>query len=159
MPSMKGFHALRHLPEEKITDKISRRVLVGDKEMVVWWSMKAGAHAAAHAHPHEQIFWLISGTMEFRLGGEQWTCRAGDGGGTAPGDWGTPSSVAPVSCAMSLAVSRGYQLSCRMTVTRSSRIWRMSAATCCGDGGIPGRSSMTPPSTSPKALQKYGQLS
>src|SRR5438309_9337013 len=75
---MKGFHALRRLPEEKITDKISRRVLVGDKEMVVWWSMKAGAHAAAHTHPHEQIFWLISGTMEFRLGGEKRTCRAGD---------------------------------------------------------------------------------
>src|SRR3989442_1518392 len=85
MPSMKGFHALRRLPEEKITDKISRRVLVGDKEMVVWWSMKAGAHAAAHTHPHEQIFWLISGTMEFRLGGEKRTCRAGDVGVIAGG--------------------------------------------------------------------------
>jgi len=85
MPSMKGFHALRRLPEEKITDKISRRVLVGDKEMVVWWSMKAGAHAAAHQHPHEQIFWLISGTMEFRLGGEKRTCRAGDVGVIAGG--------------------------------------------------------------------------
>ena len=41
MPSMKGFYALKHLPEEKITDKITRRVLVGDKEMVVWWSMTA----------------------------------------------------------------------------------------------------------------------
>ena len=40
MPSMKGFHALKHLPEEKVTDKISRRVLVGDQEMIVWWSMK-----------------------------------------------------------------------------------------------------------------------
>src|SRR2546426_10868580 len=91
MPSMKGFHALRRLPEEKITDKISRRVLVGDKEMVVWWSMKAGAHAAAHTHPHEQIFWLISGTMEFRLGGEKRTCRAGDvgviAGGVGDGGW------------------------------------------------------------------------
>jgi len=32
---------------EKVTDTISRRILVGDKEMVVWWSMKAGVHAAA----------------------------------------------------------------------------------------------------------------
>ena len=80
MSVMKGFHALRELPEEKVTDKVSRRVLIGEKEMFVWWSMKAGAHAAAHAHPHEQIFWLISGTMEFRLGGEKRTCRAGDAG-------------------------------------------------------------------------------
>jgi quercetin dioxygenase-like cupin family protein len=76
--SMTGFHSLRDLPEEKVTDKISRRILVGDNEMIVWWSMKAGAHAAAHRHPHEQIFWMISGTMDFRLGDERRTCRAGD---------------------------------------------------------------------------------
>ena len=52
MPSMRGYFALKDLPEEKITDTISRRMLVGDKEMVVWWSMKAGTHAAAHKHPH-----------------------------------------------------------------------------------------------------------
>jgi len=80
MPSMKGFYALKHLPEEKITDRITRRVLVGDKEMVVWWSMTAGAHAAAHKHPHEQIFWMISGRMEFDLDGEKRVCRAGDCG-------------------------------------------------------------------------------
>ena len=44
MSSMAGFHTLKHLPEEKISDKISRRVLIGDKTMIVWWSMKAGAH-------------------------------------------------------------------------------------------------------------------
>jgi len=80
MPSMTGFSALRQLPEEKVTDKISRRLLVGDKEMIVWWSMKAGAHAAAHSHPHEQMFWMISGRMEFRLGGAKRTCGPGDVG-------------------------------------------------------------------------------
>ena len=80
MPSMKGFHALKNLPEEKITDTISRRVLAGDKEMVVWWSMKAGAHAAAHQHPHEQVFWMLKGKMEFRLGNEKRTCGPGDVG-------------------------------------------------------------------------------
>jgi len=78
MSIMKGFHALRELPEEKVTDKISRRVLIGEKEMIVWWSMKAGAHAAAHRHPQEQMFWMISGRMDFRLGGERRTCRPGD---------------------------------------------------------------------------------
>lgn len=78
MPSMRGFFALTKLPEEKVTDQITRRVLAGDKEMIVWWSMKAGAHAAAHAHPHEQIFWMISGRMEFRLGDEKRTCGPGD---------------------------------------------------------------------------------
>lgn len=78
MPPMKGFHALARLPVEKVTDKISRRMLVGDREMIVWWSMKAGAHAAAHRHPHEQIAWMLSGKMEFRLGNERRVCGPGD---------------------------------------------------------------------------------
>ena len=78
MSMMKGFHALRELPEEKVTGTISRRILVGEKEMIVWWSMKAGAHAAAHRHPHEQMFWMISGRMDFRLGAERKICGPGD---------------------------------------------------------------------------------
>jgi quercetin dioxygenase-like cupin family protein len=80
MPVMTGFHALNDLPIEKVTDKITRRVLAGDKGMVVWWSMKAGAHAAAHRHPHEQMFWVLEGRMEFRLGQDTRTCVAGDVG-------------------------------------------------------------------------------
>jgi quercetin dioxygenase-like cupin family protein len=79
-PTTKGIQALRDLPEEKISDQITRRILVGEKEMIVWWSMKAGAHAAAHKHPHEQAFWVISGRMDFRLGGERRMCQAGDVG-------------------------------------------------------------------------------
>jgi quercetin dioxygenase-like cupin family protein len=80
MPIVRGFEALQRLPEEKVTEQISRRVLAGERAMVVWWSMKAGVHAAAHHHPHEQVFWVLSGCMDFRLGGERRTCRAGDVG-------------------------------------------------------------------------------
>jgi len=80
MAVIKGFEALKNLPQERVTDRISRRILTGEKEMIVWWSMKAGAHAAAHAHPHEQIFWMLSGRMDFRLGDERRTCRTGDVG-------------------------------------------------------------------------------
>ncbi len=80
MTLMQGFRRLQELPEEKISDRISRRVLTGDKAMLVWWSMKAGVHAAAHQHPHEQVFWVLSGRMDFRLGDERRTCVAGDVG-------------------------------------------------------------------------------
>lgn len=80
MPVMPGFHRLEHLPAEKVTDKISRRVLVGDKQMIVWWSMKAGVHAAAHRHPHEQVFWVLAGRMDFRLGDQRRTCGPGEVG-------------------------------------------------------------------------------
>ena len=78
VPAMKGFMKLDHVPEEKVTDRITRRIVTGEKEMIAFWKMKAGAHAAAHKHPHEQISWMLSGKMEFRLGREKRTCGPGD---------------------------------------------------------------------------------
>jgi unsaturated pyranuronate lyase len=80
MQGMAGFHVLDQVPEEKITDQITRKIVTGERQMMVWWSMKAGAYAAPHKHPHEQIFVMLSGCMEFRLGNEWRTCRAGDVG-------------------------------------------------------------------------------
>ena len=51
------------------------RILVGDKEMVVWWSMKAGVHAAAHQHPHEQMF-VVMRARPVRPG-TRWRSRSG----------------------------------------------------------------------------------
>jgi quercetin dioxygenase-like cupin family protein len=78
MPKLSGFASLATLPEERVTDKISRKIAAGDQEMIVWWSIKAGAHAAAHKHPHEQISWMLKGNMEFRLGDERRSCGPGD---------------------------------------------------------------------------------
>ncbi|MBM4440942.1 MAG: cupin domain-containing protein [Candidatus Rokubacteria bacterium] len=80
MPAITGFDALTNLPEEKISPQISRRVLSGAQGMVVWWSMKQGAHAAAHRHPNEQLFWVTSGSMDIRIGAERRVCKAGDCG-------------------------------------------------------------------------------
>jgi unsaturated pyranuronate lyase len=78
MPTMTGFGTFAGIPEERISDKISRRIISGEQGMIVWWSFKAGAHAAAHSHPHEQIVWMLKGRMEFRLGSERKMCRPGD---------------------------------------------------------------------------------
>jgi quercetin dioxygenase-like cupin family protein len=78
MPKISGFISLDALAWERVTDKISRRIVSGEREMIVWWQMKAGAHAAAHSHPHEQIFWMLKGKMEFRLGDERKVCGPGD---------------------------------------------------------------------------------
>jgi quercetin dioxygenase-like cupin family protein len=77
-PTLTGFGSLAQLREERINDKITRRVLAGEKGMIVWWTIKAGAHAAAHRHPHEQIFWMLKGRMDFRLGSERRSVGPGD---------------------------------------------------------------------------------
>ena len=68
MPIIEGFDHLASVPEEQITDKIGRRVISGKQGTMVYWSMKAGAHVAAHQHPHEQFVWVIKGTIRFRIG-------------------------------------------------------------------------------------------
>src|ERR1700683_5293096 len=78
MPKLSRFASLAALPEERVTDKITRKIVAGDQEMIVWWSMKAGAHATAHKHPHEQIAWVLRGKMEFRLGNDLRTCGPGE---------------------------------------------------------------------------------
>src|SRR2546427_5101746 len=32
----------------------------------------------SHSHPHEQMFWIIKGKMDFRLGNERRICGPGD---------------------------------------------------------------------------------
>jgi hypothetical protein len=71
MPVMSGFSTLAGLPWERINDKIERRILAGKQGMIVWWKMKAGAHAASHQLPHEQIVWMLHGRMDFRIGSDR----------------------------------------------------------------------------------------
>ena len=78
MPKLPGFSDFAKVKAEQITDKITRRVVSGDQGMLVHWTIKKGAHAAAHKHPHEQIVWMISGRMDFRIGNEKRSMRAGE---------------------------------------------------------------------------------
>jgi len=78
MPTLVGFGAFAELPVEQISEKISRRILSGTKEMIVWWSIGAGVHVEPHSHANEQIAWMLKGKMEFRLGSEQRVCNQGD---------------------------------------------------------------------------------
>ena len=78
MPRLVSFSRFADLPEEQISEKISRRILSGDQGMVVWWSIGGGVHVEPHSHPNEQIVWMLKGRMEFRLGSEQRVCGPGE---------------------------------------------------------------------------------
>jgi quercetin dioxygenase-like cupin family protein len=78
MPVIVGFDKLASVPEERITDKIGRRVISGKQGTLVYWRMKADAHVAAHKHPHEQFVWLMTGAIRLRIGTEKRTIVPGD---------------------------------------------------------------------------------
>src|SRR5262249_9816456 len=77
MGTLTGFGSLSAIPEEKISDKITRRVLAGQKGMMVWWKIGAGTHVATHSHPHEQLVWILKGRIEFRIAKERRMLEAG----------------------------------------------------------------------------------
>jgi hypothetical protein len=66
IPTLKGFGTFAALPEEQISEKISRRVLCGDHGMIVWWSIGSGVHVQSYKHPGEQIMWVLKGEIDFR---------------------------------------------------------------------------------------------
>jgi quercetin dioxygenase-like cupin family protein len=78
MPIIVGHDKLALIPAERISDKITRKVMSGEHGMMVWWHFEAGAHAAAHRHPHEQISWMIKGRQDLRIGDQRRTMVAGD---------------------------------------------------------------------------------
>ncbi|MFZ1087781.1 MAG: cupin domain-containing protein [Xanthobacteraceae bacterium] len=78
MTKLTGFGAFAALPDEQLSEKISRRILSGSQGMVVWWSIGAGVHVEPHSHANEQIVWILKGKIEFRLGSEQRVCSQGD---------------------------------------------------------------------------------
>lgn len=71
---------LKGMPEEHLTDEMSRRMIVGKNQMLTIWKMKKGAHSAAHKHPEEQIFWILSGIIEFEIEGKRKRLGPNDSG-------------------------------------------------------------------------------
>jgi hypothetical protein len=52
MPTLVGFGTFAALPEEQISENISRCILSGDQGMLVWWSHSGRDGASVALFPH-----------------------------------------------------------------------------------------------------------
>lgn len=69
------------LPWEPVTDTIRRRIVTGDDMMIAHVFLDAGAVVPKHSHHNEQITYIVSGALHFRLGEKldrEVTVRAGE---------------------------------------------------------------------------------
>ena len=58
---------------------LERRVLAStDKLMLVEHRMAKGWVGAAHAHPHEQLVYVVSGRLRVNVGGQEFEVGVGD---------------------------------------------------------------------------------
>jgi quercetin dioxygenase-like cupin family protein len=58
---------------------VVRRSVYLEHAMVTFFTFAPGSVLPEHDHPHEQITYVVSGAMEFRLGDEVRVLRAGQG--------------------------------------------------------------------------------
>lgn len=66
------------LEEERMNDKITRKLAVGQNEMIGRLHLAKGAFVPPHKHVSEQITMVMSGSLKFTIGGKDITVNAGE---------------------------------------------------------------------------------
>jgi len=64
------FVDIPQLKENEVVPGFRGKFIHSEKMTVAYWTITAGSVLPEHKHPHEQIVNLISGEVEFTLGGE-----------------------------------------------------------------------------------------
>src|SRR6187401_2464582 len=71
-------HRWDEIALEKVTEMLSRKIVTGDREMLVQIYVKRGCLVPMHAHDSEQMVYVLQGALRFRVGGEEITVREGE---------------------------------------------------------------------------------
>lgn len=66
---MQHYHRVEDIPVHAVPHG-RLRLLSGPNLMAFWAEWDANTHVDRHAHPNEQITWLIAGRMDFKIGDE-----------------------------------------------------------------------------------------
>jgi quercetin dioxygenase-like cupin family protein len=66
-------HRWDDMPKEKVTEQISRRLVVGERMMLAHVYLAKGGIVPRHAHENEQLTYILEGALRFWIGenGEQ----------------------------------------------------------------------------------------
>ncbi|CAN5800792.1 cupin domain-containing protein [soil metagenome] len=59
------------IPEERVTDVISRKLITGDGMMLAHVYLKKDAVVPQHSHHNEQLTYIISGALHFYIGADR----------------------------------------------------------------------------------------
>jgi len=63
---------------DKVTEMLSRKVVRGDREMIVQVYAKRGCVVPTHAHESEQMTYVLQGALKFVVDGEEIIVREGE---------------------------------------------------------------------------------
>ena len=74
-------HSWEKMPRERVTDKIERRIITGDRMMLTHVYLKKGCVVPRHQHENEQITYILEGALRFWIGedgAQEVVVRAGE---------------------------------------------------------------------------------
>ena len=72
------FHERNELPSKEMLPGITLRSVYLENTMMTFFDLEPGSRIPPHKHHHEQISYLVSGSMTMTVGGEQKLMGAGD---------------------------------------------------------------------------------
>ena len=67
---MHGFRKPEEIVPRTLVPGVTARIVSGEKLMFSLVTLEPGAVVPTHAHPHEQLGMMVSGTMEITIDGE-----------------------------------------------------------------------------------------
>jgi quercetin dioxygenase-like cupin family protein len=71
-------HRWDEIALDKVTEMLSRKIVTGEREMLVQVYVKRGCLVPLHSHPSEQMTYVLQGALKFLVGGEEITVREGE---------------------------------------------------------------------------------
>lgn len=74
-------HRWDDLPREKVTDRLDRRLICGERMMLAHVYLQQGCIVPAHSHHNEQLTYVLEGALRFWLGedgGEEVVVHSGE---------------------------------------------------------------------------------
>jgi len=66
------------IPLERVTEMVSRKVFVGDRQVMVQVHLLRGAHVPVHRHEGEQMIYVLQGALRCSVGGREVTVKEGE---------------------------------------------------------------------------------
>jgi quercetin dioxygenase-like cupin family protein len=74
-----SFFTVSELSGTEMLPGVVRRAVYLDHAMMTFFHFEPGSVVPEHAHPHEQITYVLEGAMRFTLGDQTRTLHAGEG--------------------------------------------------------------------------------
>src|SRR5256885_16622145 len=70
-PGTVTHHRWTDMPEEPLSDLLSRKLITGDRMMLAHVYLKKGCVVPRHSHENEQITYILEGGLRFWIGGDE----------------------------------------------------------------------------------------